>query len=57
MLAETPRSSNVPLAPVAGGEKLLGSIPVNGEGGRGSLAERIRALQSRASQVPQPGTA
>ena len=29
----------------------------NGESARGSLADRMRALQSRASQVPQPSRA
>jgi chromosome segregation ATPase len=50
MLAGAPTS--VPLAPAAAaGEKR------NGESSRGSLADRMRALQSRASQVPQPSRA
>ena len=52
MLAGAPATA-VPLAPAAtaGGEKR------NGESTRGSLADRMRALQSRASQVPQPSRA
>lgn len=46
------RPGAVPLAPAAAsGEKR------NGDGPRGSLADRMRALQSRASQVPQPSRA
>ena len=45
----------VPLAPVANGTG--GAGPINGEGGKGSLADRIRALQSRASRVPEPSRA
>jgi chromosome segregation ATPase len=49
MLATEPgRTNAVPLAPaVAAGEK------PGGEGRRDSLADRIRALQDRAAQVPQ----
>jgi chromosome segregation ATPase len=36
------------------GEKLLGAI-TNGSGQKGSLADRIRALQSRRTRVAQPG--
>ena len=48
MLASAPA---VPLAPTAA------AAPRNGESARGSLADRMRALQSRASQVPQPSRA
>jgi len=48
MLAGAPA---VPLAPAAA------AAPRNGESTRGSLADRMRALQSRASQVPQPSRA
>ncbi|MPZ38650.1 MAG: hypothetical protein GEU95_11380 [Rhizobiales bacterium] len=52
MLAgEAGRATTAPLAPAAGGEKR------NGEGAKGSLTDRMRALQSRASQVPQPSRA
>lgn len=52
MLAGAPATA-VPLAP-AGGD---GAEKRNGESSRGSLADRMRALQSRASQVPQPSRA
>ncbi len=45
------RATTVPLAPAASGDKR------NGESAKGSLADRMRALQSRASQVPQPSRA
>ena len=48
MLAGAPAA---PLAPTAA------AAPRNGESTRGSLADRMRALQSRASQVPQPSRA
>jgi chromosome segregation ATPase len=48
MLAGAPA---VPLAPATA------AAPRNGESTRGSLADRMRALQSRASQVPQPSRA
>jgi chromosome segregation ATPase len=53
MLAtEGGRANAVPLAPApATGEKQGGESP------RGSLADRIRALQDRAAQVPQPSRA
>jgi chromosome segregation ATPase len=38
------------------GEKLLGAIPAGGEN-KGSLADRIRALQSRTARVAQPSGA
>ena len=48
----------VPLSPAANpADQRLGNMPVNGDGARGSLADRIRALQSRAAQVPQAGPA
>ncbi len=47
------RATPVPLAPVAN----AGSDKRNGESAKGSLADRMRALQSRASQVPQAGRA
>jgi chromosome segregation ATPase len=46
------RANAMPLAPAASGEKRS-----NGDGPRGSLADRMRALQSRASQAPQPSRA
>jgi chromosome segregation ATPase len=48
MLAVAPA---VPLAPATA------TAARNGESSRGSLADRMRALQSRASQVPQPSRA
>jgi chromosome segregation ATPase len=36
-------------------EQLLGAIAANGDGQKGSLADRIRALQSRRTRVAQPG--
>jgi len=36
------------------GETLLGAITANGGGQKGSLADRIRALQSRRTRVAQP---
>jgi chromosome segregation ATPase len=36
------------------GEKLLGAITANGGGQKGSLADRIRALQNRRTRVAQP---
>jgi DNA repair exonuclease SbcCD ATPase subunit len=50
MLAGAPTA--VPLAPAAATPEKR-----NGESARGSLADRMRALQSRASQLPQPGRA
>jgi chromosome segregation ATPase len=35
------------------GEQLLGAIAANGDGQKGSLADRIRALQSRRTRVAQ----
>ena len=46
-------------APVNGnghGDKRFAAIPANGES-KGTLADRIRALQGRASRVPQPSGA
>ena len=37
------------------GEKLLGAITANGGGQKGSLADRIRALQDRRTRVAQTG--
>jgi peptidoglycan hydrolase CwlO-like protein len=37
------------------GETMLGAIAANGGSQKGSLADRIRALQSRRTQVAQPG--
>jgi hypothetical protein len=36
------------------GEKPFGAMAAHGEGERGSLADRIRALQSRRTRVAQP---
>jgi DNA repair exonuclease SbcCD ATPase subunit len=36
------------------GEKLIGAITANGGGQQGSLADRIRALQSRRTRIAQP---
>ncbi|MBX9775310.1 MAG: hypothetical protein K2Y71_12985 [Xanthobacteraceae bacterium] len=47
-------STTVPLAPAA---STASPEKRNGESARGSLADRMRALQSRASQLPQPGRA
>ena len=51
MLAGAPAAAPLAPASTAAGEKR------NGESSRGSLADRMRALQSRASQVPQPSRA
>jgi hypothetical protein len=55
LAGEPARAAAVPLAPAAAdnGDK----APANGQNGKGSLADRIRALQHRASQVPQPSRA
>ncbi len=54
MLAgDAARTTTVPLAPAA----TAGADKRNGESSRGSLADRMRALQSRASQAPQPSRA
>jgi hypothetical protein len=37
------------------GEKFLGTIAANGAGQKGSLADRIRALQDRRTRVAQTG--
>ena len=54
---DTPRAP----APVAssgnGNGNGNGHSAANGEAGKGSLADRIRALQSRASRLPQAGRA
>jgi chromosome segregation ATPase len=47
------RATTVPLAPVAN----AGTDKRNGDSAKGSLADRMRALQSRASQAPQPSRA
>jgi hypothetical protein len=39
------------------GDKLLAAVPDGGQGSKGSLADRIRALQSRTARVPQPSGA
>jgi len=51
LAGDAARATTVPLAPAAGGDKR------NGDSSKGSLADRMRALQSRASQAPQPGRA
>jgi len=51
LAGDAARATTVPLAPAGGGDKH------NGDSSKGSLADRMRALQSRASQVPQPGRA
>ena len=51
MLAGAP--TTVPLAPAAA----TSPDKRNGESARGSLADRMRALQTRASQLPQPSRA
>ena len=53
MLAGAP--TTVPLAPAAAATATPDKR--NGESARGSLADRMRALQSRASQLPQPSRA
>jgi chromosome segregation ATPase len=45
------RATAVPLAPTANAD---GDKRTKGDNAKGSLADRMRALQSRASQVPQP---
>jgi len=49
--ADAPTASLVPAA--ANGDRVTG----NGESPKGSLADRIRALQSRAARAPQPSGA
>ena len=51
LASDTARPAATPLAPAAGEN---GEIAVNG---KGTLADRIRALQSRASRLPQPSRA
>jgi chromosome segregation ATPase len=46
-----------PLAPAAGANGEVGALALNGDGAKGSLADRIRALQTRASRLPQPSNA
>jgi chromosome segregation ATPase len=53
MLAGAP--TTVPLAPAAASAATADKR--NGESARGSLADRMRALQTRASQLPQPSRA
>jgi chromosome segregation ATPase len=51
---------DAPHAPANGnrhGDKLLAAVPDGGEASKGSLADRIRALQSRTARVPQPSGA
>lgn len=48
-------TTTVPLAPAAAADATPEKR--NGESARGSLADRMRALQSRASQLPQPSRA
>jgi chromosome segregation ATPase len=57
LAGDASRAASVPLAPAVNAGGPFGNIAVNGEGSKGSLADRIRALQSRASQVPQPSGA
>jgi hypothetical protein len=38
---------------IRNGDKLLAAIPDGGDSPKGSLADRIRALQSRTARVPQ----
>jgi DNA repair exonuclease SbcCD ATPase subunit len=54
MLAGAP--TTVPLAPAAAAAT-ASTDKRNGESPRGSLADRMRALQTRASQLPQPSRA
>jgi chromosome segregation ATPase len=51
-----------PPAPAPGvangnGQKHNGTLAATGEGARGTLADRIRALQTRSARVPQPSGA
>jgi chromosome segregation ATPase len=55
LASETARAPAAPLAPAASNRDM--PIAVNGDVSKGSLADRIRALQSRASRVPQPSNA
>ncbi|MGH6768173.1 MAG: hypothetical protein ACRECO_04020 [Xanthobacteraceae bacterium] len=58
LASDAARTPAVPLAPAAGnGEATFGNLGVNGGSSKGSLADRIRALQSRASRVPQASQA
>jgi hypothetical protein len=55
MLAGAP--TTVPLAPAAAAASAATADKRNGESARGSLADRMRALQTRASQIPAPSRA
>jgi chromosome segregation ATPase len=58
LASDAARTPAIPLAPAAGhGDTTFGSLEVNGGNSKGSLADRIRALQNRASRVPQPSRA
>jgi chromosome segregation ATPase len=46
--------SNDTASETGNGEQLLGAITANGGGQKGSLADRIRALQNRRTRVAQP---
>jgi chromosome segregation ATPase len=50
-----PAGANGTAGDTGNGEKRAGPITANGGTQKGSLAERIRALQSRRAQVAQPG--
>jgi chromosome segregation ATPase len=56
ILASESSRSPAPLAPAAGSNGEA-PISINGDGSKGSLADRIRALQSRATRLPQPSNA
>jgi chromosome segregation ATPase len=54
LAGDSRRAAAVPLAPTANAD---GGKGTNGDSSKGSLADRMRALQSRASQVPQQSRA
>jgi chromosome segregation ATPase len=59
LAGEAGRTSAVPLAPAAGNavDNPYGAVTALGEGVKGSLADRIRALQGRSARVPEPSRA
>jgi chromosome segregation ATPase len=57
ILAADNTPSRSPSNGTRNGDKVLAAVPDGGENSKGSLADRIRALQSRTARVPQPSSA
>lgn len=58
LAGEAARTPTVPLAPATNPvERALGAVAAMGEGSKGSLADRIRALQNRSARLPEPSRA